>query len=228
MVERGIVSTTGLIAHGRGEAFDYLLGERTTPEAEAAEAAAAALLSLAERPVITINGNAAALAAKELGELAKVCGAPLEINLFHRTDRRMELVCDHVEDETGLKVLGRNQDSTLEGIASDRARCTSEGLLSADVVLIPLEDGDRAEAMAKAGKKVISIDLNPLSRTSQAAEVAVVDELTRAVPNITAWARRFKDRPEEARGVLSAFQNRENLDSLLRRICRGLEELPPK
>jgi|GEM_PF-1340059 len=164
----------------------------------------------------------------ELGDLARACGAPLEVNLFHRSDRRMDLVCDFVEGETGLKVLGRDQDAVLEGIASDRARCTREGLLSADVVLIPLEDGDRAQAMVKAGKRVISIDLNPLSRTSLAAEVAVVDEITRAVPGITAWCSRFRTRPEEARGVLAAFDNHENLGSLLQRICRGLEEGPPK
>ena len=223
MVEEGIVTPTGLIAHGRGEAFDYLLGERTVPEAEAAEAAAAALLVLAERPVITVNGNTAALAAKEVGELARVVGAPIEVNLFHRTDQRMERVCAFVEKETGLKVLGRDQDATLAGIASDRARCTSQGLLAADVVLIPLEDGDRAEAMARAGKRVIAIDLNPLSRTALAAEVTVVDELTRAVPNITAWAKRFRGRPEEARGTLASFDNAEGLRAVRERICRGLE-----
>jgi len=223
MVEEGIVTPTGLIAHGRGEAFDYLLGERTVPEAEAAEAAAAALLVLAERPVITVNGNTAALAAKEVGELARVVGAPIEVNLFHRTDQRMERVCAFVEKETGLKVLGRDQDATLAGIASDRARCTSQGLLAADVVLIPLEDGDRAEAMARAGKRVIAIDLNPLSRTALAAEVTVVDELTRAVPNITAWAKRLKGRPEEARGALASFDNAEGLRAVRERICRGLE-----
>ncbi len=223
MVERGIVSMTGLIAHGRGEAFDYLLGERTVPEAEASEAAAAALMSLAHRPVITINGNAAALASKELGELAIVCKAPLEVNLFHRTDERMNKVCDHVERETGQKVLGRVQDATLPGIASDRSRCTSDGLLAADVVLIPLEDGDRAEAMVKVGKKVISIDLNPLSRTTLAADVAVVDEVTRAVPNMIVWAKRFMQRPEEARAVLEAFDNKKNLAAIMGRICEGLE-----
>jgi 4-phosphopantoate--beta-alanine ligase len=35
------------------------------------------------------------------------------------------------------------------------------------------------------GKKVIVIDLNPLSRTARAATIPIVDELTRAVPNIT-------------------------------------------
>jgi len=223
MVEEGIVSTTGLIAHGRGEAFDYLLGEATVPEADLAERAAAALLLTAERPVITVNGNTAALAAKELGELAKATGALVEINLFHRSEERLRKVCDLVEKEMGMKVLGREQDAVLEGIASDRARCTSHGLLAADVVLIPLEDGDRAEAMAKAGKKVISIDLNPLSRTTLAAEVAVVDEITRAVPNMVRWANQLRDRPEETRGILATFRNKDNLAGVMRRICHGLE-----
>ncbi|MFA6800068.1 MAG: hypothetical protein WCR37_03575, partial [Candidatus Methanomethylophilaceae archaeon] len=44
MVARGIVSPTGLISHGRGEAFDYLMGERSTVPALKAEKAAAAFL----------------------------------------------------------------------------------------------------------------------------------------------------------------------------------------
>ena len=224
MMEAGIVSTTGLIAHGRGEAFDYLLGETTVPEADRAEKAAAALLLHAKHPVITINGNAAALAAKELGDLARATEALVEINLFHRSEERLRKVCDLVEKETGLKVLGREQDAVLDGIASDRARCTSRGLLAADVVLIPLEDGDRAEAMARAGKKIISIDLNPLSRTTLAAEVAVVDEITRAVPNMVKWANQLRDRPEETGAVLSAFDNHDGLTAVMRRICRGLEK----
>ena len=44
-VEQGITSIHGLIAHGRGEAFDYLIGEATQPFAiEAIHAAAAMLL----------------------------------------------------------------------------------------------------------------------------------------------------------------------------------------
>lgn len=224
MVEEGIVSTTGLIAHGRGEAFDYLLGEITVPEAGLAEKVAAALLLRAKHPVITVNGNAAALAARELGDLARATGALVEINLFHRSEERLRKVCDFVEKEMGMKVLGREQDAVLEGIASDRARCTSQGLLAADVVLIPLEDGDRAEAMVRAGKKVISIDLNPRSRTTLAAEVAVVDEITRAVPNMINWAERLGGRPEEARAVLEAFRNQDNLAAIMRRICVGLDQ----
>ena len=64
----GLVVPEGLMAHGRGEAFDYLLGEKTTPEAAKAERAAAAHLLLARHPVLSVNGNVAALAAAEQGE----------------------------------------------------------------------------------------------------------------------------------------------------------------
>ena len=45
-LRKGIVVPQGLIAHGRGEAFDYLLGERTTKYAYDAEKAAVCLLFL--------------------------------------------------------------------------------------------------------------------------------------------------------------------------------------
>ena len=32
--EKGMLADSALIAHGRGEAYDYLLGERTIPSAE--------------------------------------------------------------------------------------------------------------------------------------------------------------------------------------------------
>ena len=49
-------------------------------------------------------------------------------------------------------------------------------------MLVPLEDGDRCEALVTAGKTVVTIDLNPLSRTSRTATLTVVDGLTRALP----------------------------------------------
>ena len=61
--KKGIVSLEGLTAHGRGEAFDYFIGERTIASALKAECTAAALLLSARHPVISVNGNAAALAA---------------------------------------------------------------------------------------------------------------------------------------------------------------------
>jgi len=214
LVSFGIVAQTGLIAHGRGEAFDYLVGEKTQPPALRAEEAAAAMLLEARSPVVTINGNAAGLAARELCHLARSVGAKVEVNLFHRTDERVEKVVSFVEREGGMKVLGRDQDAVLPGIASDRAKCAKDGIMSADVVLIPLEDGDRAEALVKAGKKVIAIDLNPLSRTAIAAQVSIVDELTRAVPEIIAAAERLRNDPAGRKKTISFYDNKRCLDEM--------------
>jgi 4-phosphopantoate---beta-alanine ligase len=218
MMNQGIVAPTGLIAHGRGEAFDYLLGEATMPPAELAERVAAAMLLEAKRPVITVNGNAAALAPKELIELAGAINARLEVNLFHRSVERIELVCSYLESQGAKDVLGRVQDYTLPGIASDRALCSSEGIGAADVVLIPLEDGDRAEALVKAGKKVIAIDLNPVSRTSMAANVSIVDELTRAVPKVAASVEELTDDQARRCALISGFNNRRNLGHMVKEI----------
>ena len=41
--DNGLVAKEGLMAHGRGETFDYLLGEKTSKYAQKAIVAAAAL-----------------------------------------------------------------------------------------------------------------------------------------------------------------------------------------
>ena len=55
-----IISQFGLIAHGRGEAFDYILGETTTKISLKTIQAATAQLLLSNS-VISVNGNSAAL-----------------------------------------------------------------------------------------------------------------------------------------------------------------------
>jgi 4-phosphopantoate--beta-alanine ligase len=222
MVKQGIVAQTGLIAHGRGEAYDYLIGERTTGPGESAEKAAISLLLEAKRPVITINGNAAALAGRELVQLAMMIGAKVEVNLFHRTDERVEKVCTYLEEVGGAPVLGRDPDAILPGIASDRARCCSGGIMAADVVLIPLEDGDRAEALVKVGKTVIAIDLNPMSRTAQAAQVSIVDELTRAISNMIGHIDHFKDDQLLRQRTIKEFDNQGQLNETMAIICNNL------
>ncbi|MEE8357928.1 MAG: hypothetical protein V3R82_00755, partial [Candidatus Hydrothermarchaeales archaeon] len=57
----GVTVLQGLIAHGRGEAFDYLLGERTIDPALRAIEASVALMLIASDPVISVNGNTAVL-----------------------------------------------------------------------------------------------------------------------------------------------------------------------
>ena len=188
-VKRGFTSSQGLIAQGRGECFDYLLGERTTPSAEAATKAAAAMLLLAKRPSLSINGNVAALVPDEMVELATVLNLPLEVNLFHRSEERVKKVADLLRQKGASEVLGEHPDTTVPGLEHARALATRGGIYDADVVLIPLEDGDRCEALLAMGKKVIAIDLNPLSRTARKATVSIVDNILRVVPNLTMQIR---------------------------------------
>ena len=179
-----VVAKQGLIAHGRGEAFDYLLGEQTCPSAIDAIEAAASMIGSASNPVISVNGNVVALAAREIAHLSEASGARVEVNLFHRTPERVTSLVKMMDD-VGIQALGMNPDDTIPGLSSERAKCCAEGIGSADVVLVPLEDGDRCQALIKMGKKVITIDLNPLSRTAQTAHITIVDEVTRCLPLLT-------------------------------------------
>ncbi|WP_224332569.1 4-phosphopantoate--beta-alanine ligase [Haloprofundus halobius] len=196
-VDEGITSRQGLIAQGRGEAFDYLLGERTTESADAAERAAAAHLLLADHPVLSINGNVAALCPGELVELAEVVGADLEVNLFNRTEERMAAIADHLREHGATEVKGLTADGRIPGLSHERAKVDADGIGDADVVLVPLEDGDRAEALAAMGKVELVVDLNPMSRSAQSATVPIVDNIVRAVPNVTRHARELRRRPRE-------------------------------
>ena len=192
-VEKGITSKQGLIAEGRGEAFDYLLGERTLPSADRAARAAAAQLLLADRPVLSVNGNVAALVPAEMVELAEAVDADIEVNLFNRTDERIRAIADHLREHGATDVKGLTADARIPGLEHERAKVDADGIYAADVVLVPLEDGDRAEALAEMGKTEIVVDLNPLSRSAQSAAIPVVDNILRAVPNIADHARDLAD-----------------------------------
>jgi 4-phosphopantoate--beta-alanine ligase len=210
--DEGVVARTGLIAHGRGEAFDYMLGERTRPFAVKAAIAAAAHLLLARNPVLSVNGNVAALAGKEMIAMSRAIPAKLEVNLFHRSRARIERVVTHMELLGAKGILGRKATELIPGLAQPRAHCSAEGIFSADVVLVPLEDGDRAEALVRMGKTVIAVDLNPLSRTAKTATVTIVDELTRALPNVTEHVKEMKGWPEaRLRRLADGFDNVANL-----------------
>ncbi len=236
-VRAGIVSEAGLIAHGRGEAFDYLLGERTTEEAVAACRAAAALLLLARRPVMSVNGNVAALAAgaavalaagvgeARRGRLAAEPTMRLEVNLFHRTEDRVRAVADRLRAAGARDVLGERPDMRVPGLDHARAMCSSEGVGGADVVLIPLEDGDRAEALRRWGRKVVSVDLNPMSRTARAAHVTVVDELTRALPVLAREVAAVGGEPDgRLRALSEGFDNAACLRATLARMVARVPE----
>ena len=205
-VDRGITSRQGLIAQGRGEAFDYLLGEETTPSADEAARAAAAHLLLADHPVISVNGNVAALVPGETVELAEAVGADIEVNLFNRTPERMEAIVEYLREHGAEEVKGLAADARIPGLDHERAKVDADGIYDADVVVVPLEDGDRAEALAAMGKTEVVVDLNPLSRSAQAAAVPIVDNIIRALPNVTAHARELADASrEELEAIVAEF-----------------------
>ena len=207
------VAKQGLIAHGRGEAFDYLLGEQTClPALSAIKAASSAILS-AKKPVISVNGNVVALAAREIARLSEVSGAKVEINLFHRTPERISGLTKMMK-KVGINALGENADDLIPGLSSERAKCCSAGIGSADVVLVPLEDGDRCEALVNMGKKVITIDLNPLSRTAQTAHITIVDELTRCLPLLSDFVKEKKG--------FDDFDNKKCLSDVLNYIAERI------
>ena len=211
-VDLGITSRQGLIAQGRGEAFDYLLGERTLDSADEAARAAAAHLLAADHAVLSVNGNVAALAPGEMVELAAVTGAALEVNLFNRTETRMEAIVDHLSKHGADEVLGLTADGRIPGIDHERAKVDADGIGRADVVLVPLEDGDRAAALSEMGKTELVVDLNPLSRSARAADVPIVDNLVRAVPNVTDHARELRGASRaELDAVIESFDPNEAL-----------------
>ena len=223
-VEAGITSQQGLIAHGRGEAFDYLIGERTLKSARRATEVAAAMLLAAKKPVLSVNGNVAALVAKEMVELSELLNAPLEVNIFYRTEERARRIKALLEQQGAKKVLGGLRNAVIPGIEHARAKVDRDGLYSADVVLAPLEDGDRCEALVKMGKKVITIDLNPLSRTSKQASVSIVDDIERALKNLILMVKEEKKAKKDLAALSESYDNNENLKAVIKEIVSRLKK----
>lgn len=215
-VELGITSLHGLTAHGRGEAFDYLLGEKTHDFAKDAIQAAAAMLLLAKHPVISVNGNTAVLVPKELIKLANILKAPLEVNIFHTSKKREVAIKKQLIRHGAKSVLLPQKHVTVKFLDSNRRHVNSNGIAKADVVFVPLEDGDRTEALIKNGKRVITIDLNPLSRTARKATITIVDNIVRAIPLLIQEIRAYKKLDEKKlKSVVRKYNNRKILNSAL-------------
>ncbi|MEM4702573.1 MAG: 4-phosphopantoate--beta-alanine ligase, partial [Archaeoglobaceae archaeon] len=209
-VKMGVTAIQGLIAHGRGEAFDYILGERTREFALKAEKAAVAMMLLARHPVISVNGNTAVLVPKEIKKLAEVLNAKVEINVFHYSKERVARIAEFLSS-FGINALCAG-DAELKGLSSARRIVDSRGILIADVVLVPLEDGDRCEVLKRHGKKVVAIDLNPLSRTARMADITIVDNVTRAIPKMVELAKEMKNlKEEELKEILRNYDNKKVL-----------------
>jgi 4-phosphopantoate--beta-alanine ligase len=203
--QNGLLADSAMIAHGRGEAFDYLLGEKTSDSAKLAIKESAARLIAARNPVISVNGNTAILAGKSLIRVAAVLNCPIEVNIYYRTEERINKLNRLLEQEKknvskeenpegwngdwrstvmSVKILGKEEDGRIKGLEGPRAICSAEGIEKADVILVPLEDGDRCEVLISLGKEVLVVDLNPLSRTAKMATVTIVDEVSRVADTL--------------------------------------------
>lgn len=218
-VERGITSPHGLIAHGRGEAYDYLIGEETCDFAEAAIEAAAAHMLLASSPVISMNGNTTALVPDESVKLSKVLGCPLEINIFHASKER-EVAMQKALLACGADaVLMPEEEFTLDYIESNRRFVNRNGIFKSDCVFVPLEDGDRCQALVRMGKCVIVVDLNPMSRTAQTASVTIVDNVIRCLPRLSEAIKVMRNKGSSAwQCIVNGYDNARTLQLAERRI----------
>ena len=214
----GLVAEEGLLAHGRGEAFDYLIGEKTTRSARTAINAAAVTLLSAKNSVISVNGNIAALCPKEITQLAKITKSKIEVNLFYHSEDRKKKIVRHLKNAGAKQVLGTNPMSNrrMIGIDSPRRIVDKDGIFAADVVLVPLEDGDRTLALKKAGKTVITFDLNPLSRTAQTADITIVDNVVRGMRLLISACKKTKTKKVN-------FNNRKALASAISEIKNNLK-----
>jgi len=210
----GLVAKEGLLAHGRGEAFDYLLGEKTGKATLQAIRAAAAQILVAEMPVISVNGNIAALCPKQIVKLSKQIKAKLEVNLFYVNKKRKQAIIKTLKKNGANEILGSKITSSkkLPGIDSARRIVDKDGIFVADVVIVPLEDGDRTMALRKAGKTVITFDLNPFSRTSQTANITIVDNVTRAIDLLINESKKLsKKNKKSLQKIIDDFDNKKNL-----------------
>ncbi|ALI36068.1 hypothetical protein NMY3_01865 [Candidatus Nitrosocosmicus oleophilus] len=218
--KRGLVASEGLIAHGRGECFDYLIGECTIESAKAAVNAASATLLLARYPVISINGNVTALCVDQVCQLNRSLeNSAVEINLFYYTKERERLISEEFKKYGLLKIFGIDPKNlvSIPELESNRRFVDRNGISKADVVFVPLEDGDRTIALKRMNKKVITVDLNPLSRTALSSDITIVDNIVRVIPQLIECIKYHKKHSSEndLKELIEGFDNMDGLKKAL-------------
>jgi 4-phosphopantoate--beta-alanine ligase len=116
------------------------------------------------------------------------------------------------------------EEAQLSFLDSNRRFVHPEGILRADAIFVPLEDGDRCEALRRMEKEVITVDLNPMSRTARMASVTIVDNLARAMPLLIEEISKLKGASEgELRRILSGYDHGKVLQDAEACIRKGLK-----
>ena len=218
--KRGLVASEGLIAHGRGECFDYLLGECTTESARSAINVASAILLLAKYPVISINGNVTALCVDQICGLNRSLEySAVEINLFYYTKEREKLISEEFKKYGLTRIFGIDPKNlvSIPELESNRRFVDRDGISKADVVFVPLEDGDRTIALKRMNKKVITVDLNPLSRTALSSDISIVDNIVRVIPQLIKCVEYHRNHSSEndLKNLIESFDNLDGLKKAL-------------
>jgi 4-phosphopantoate---beta-alanine ligase len=214
--KKGIVAPEGLIAHGRGECFDYLLGESTTGSARVAINVASAMLLLARYPVISVNGNVTALCVDQICRLNRSLeNSAVEINLFYYTKEREKLISEEFKKYGLTRIFGIEPENLVRipELESNRRLVDRDGISKADVVFVPLEDGDRTMALKRMDKQVVTVDLNPLSRTSLSSDITIVDNIVRVIPQLIECVESHRKHSSE-NDLKDLIESYDNLNGL--------------
>jgi 4-phosphopantoate--beta-alanine ligase len=70
-------------------------------------------------------------------------------------------------------------------------------------------------------KKVITIDLNPLSRTAQSANISIIDNIVRAMPYLVETTKKIKNMKRSSlEKIVEEYDNQYNLDKSIK-LIRG-------
>lgn len=219
----GILADSGMIAHGRGETFDYLIGEKTTANTKNTIDIAACYFLTRKNPVLSVNGNTTALVSEDIAELSRLLDIPVEINLYYRTPERIRNI-EKIYKNLGVEdILGTDEDDFIDtpDLNGPRSPVSIDGIKKADLVFIPLEDGDRAEKLYQLNKDIINIDLNPLSRTAQTSTVTIVDNIVRAMPSIIESVKKYSDYDStDLKIKIKEFNNKNNLNNAINDIIQ--------
>jgi 4-phosphopantoate--beta-alanine ligase len=146
--------------------------------------------------------------------------------LFYYRKEREDAIKDALFAAGAKEVLGTHDrpSATVPELSSNRRKVDPDGIGTGDVILVPLEDGDRTEALKAIGKFVVTIDLNPMSRTAVYSDITIVDNVIRALPLMVELAREMKDLPkDELLQIVENFNNTENLATSVHIIMQHLE-----
>ena len=86
--------------------------------------------------------------------MPKLPKAKIEVNLFYYDEVRKKKIEKSLKKAGAKQVLGTNPRSycKIGDLDSPRRIVDKDGIFAADVVLVPLEDGDRNRSTAKNGK----------------------------------------------------------------------------